>query len=63
MPRIPNASLAPEEGALERVLPRYARRSAPVHVVWPSRRFEPAVVTLLRQALAEALPRAVAGRR
>lgn len=51
--------LAPllEAGELERVLPRYARRSTPVHVVWPSRRFEPAAVALFRDALAEALPR------
>jgi DNA-binding transcriptional LysR family regulator len=52
-----------ESGGLERVLPRYARRSAPVHVVWPSRRFEPAAVALLREAIAEALPRTVRGRR
>jgi DNA-binding transcriptional LysR family regulator len=52
-----------ESGALERVLPRYARRSAPVHLVWPSRHFEPAAVTLFRDALAEALPRVVGARR
>lgn len=49
-----------ETGELERVLPRYARRSAPVHVLWPSRRFEPTAVALLRAAIAEALPRALA---
>lgn len=48
---------AVEAGVLERVLPRYAKRVAPVHIVWPSRRFEPAAVTLLREALAEELPR------
>jgi DNA-binding transcriptional LysR family regulator len=52
-----------ESGALERVLPRYARRSAPVHLVWPSRRFEPAAVTLFREALADALSSIVGGRR
>jgi len=46
-------------GVLERVLPRYALRGAVVHVVWPSRRFEPAAVALFREALAEALPRAL----
>lgn len=50
-----------ETGELERVLPRHARRSAPVHVVWPSRRFEPAAVALFREALAEALPRSLGG--
>jgi DNA-binding transcriptional LysR family regulator len=44
-----------ESGELERVLPRYALRGAPVHIVWPSRRFEPAAVRLLRDALVEAL--------
>jgi DNA-binding transcriptional LysR family regulator len=48
-------------GELERVLPRFARRSAPVHVLWPSRRFEPAAVALFREALAKALPRTLAG--
>ena len=46
-------------GVLERVLPRYALRGAVVHVVWPSRRFEPAAVALFREALAEALPRSL----
>lgn len=46
-------------GVLERVLPRYALRGAVVHIVWPSRRFEPAAVALFREALAEALPRAL----
>lgn len=50
-------------GVLERVLRRFARRSAPVHLVWPSRHFEPAAVTLFRKALADALPRIVSGRR
>ena len=45
-----------ESGDLERVLlPRYALRGAPLHIVWPSRGFEPAAVGLLRDALAEAL--------
>ncbi len=52
-----------EAGVLERVLPRHARRSAPVHLVWPSRRFEPVAVTLFRKALADALPRVLGGRR
>jgi len=46
-------------GVLERVLPRYALRGAVVHIVWPSRRFEPAAVALFREALAEALPRSL----
>lgn len=44
-----------ETGELERVLPRYALRGAPVQIVWPSRGFEPAAVRLLRDALVEAL--------
>lgn len=51
-----------ESGALERVLPRYARRSSPVHLVWPSRQLEPAAVSLFREALAEALPKFVRSR-
>jgi DNA-binding transcriptional LysR family regulator len=46
-------------GALERVLPRLAVRGAALHVVWPSRRFEPAAVVRFRQALEEGLPRAL----
>jgi hypothetical protein len=30
-------------------------RGAPLHVVWPSRGFEPAAVRLLRDAIVEAL--------
>lgn len=58
---VPVTLLGPlvETGEIERVLPRYARRSAPLHIVWPSRRFEPAAVTLFREALAEALPRSL----
>jgi DNA-binding transcriptional LysR family regulator len=48
-----------EKGEVERILPRYARRSDPAHVVWPSRRFEPAAVTLFREALVEALSRSL----
>jgi DNA-binding transcriptional LysR family regulator len=55
------AASAVEAGGLERVLPRHAQRSSPVHVVWPSRRFEPAAVRLFREMLAEALPRALGG--
>lgn len=44
-----------ESGELKRVLPRYALRGSPVHIVWPSRGFEPAAVRLLRDALVEAL--------
>jgi DNA-binding transcriptional LysR family regulator len=47
---------AHEAGAVERVLPRYALRSTPVHVVWPSRRHEPAAAAKLREALVAALP-------
>jgi DNA-binding transcriptional LysR family regulator len=49
-----------DTGEVERVLPRFARRTAPVHVVWPSRRFEPAAVSLFRDALVKELPRAIA---
>jgi DNA-binding transcriptional LysR family regulator len=49
-----------ESGELERVLPRYAVRGAQVHIVWPSRGFEPAAVRLLRDALVEALARTLA---
>lgn len=61
----PVAMFAPlvATGGLERVLPRYAQRSAPLHIVWPSRRFEPAAVALFREALAEALPHALDGSR
>ncbi len=57
----PLTMMAPlvEAGDVERVLPRYARPGAPVHIVWPSRRFEPAAVKLFREALAEALPRSL----
>jgi DNA-binding transcriptional LysR family regulator len=44
------------DGELLRILPRYARRSEPVHLLWPSRRFEPAAVARYREALAAALP-------
>jgi DNA-binding transcriptional LysR family regulator len=47
-------------GELERVLPRYAHRSSPVHVVWPSRGFEPAAVSLYRDALVQGLSPSVA---
>lgn len=54
---------SPDVASLERVLPRYRRRSAPVHLVWPSRWFEPAAVTLFWDALADAPPRIIGGRR
>jgi DNA-binding transcriptional LysR family regulator len=56
---LPVGFVAPfaEAGEMERVLPRYALRSSSVHVVWPSRRFEPAAVRLFREALAEGMPR------
>jgi DNA-binding transcriptional LysR family regulator len=59
----PVALLAPfvQSGELERVLPRYAQRSAEIHLVWPSRRFEPAAVTRFREVLAEALRRTLGG--
>ena len=44
-----------ESSELERVLPRYALRGSPLHIVWPSRGFEPAAVRLLRDAIVEAL--------
>lgn len=50
-----------ETGQLERVLPRYANHASPLHLVWPSRRFEAAAVTLFRHALAETLPRTLEG--
>jgi len=51
-----------DRGELERVLPRLALQGAAMHVVWPSRRFEPAAVVLYRRALEEALPKALACR-
>jgi DNA-binding transcriptional LysR family regulator len=58
---VPVTFVAPfaETGEIERVLPRYAQRTSPVHIVWPSRRFEPAAVRLFREALAESLPRSL----
>ena len=50
------------QGSVERVLPQHAVRGAPVHVVWPSRRFEPAAVARFREAVAEALTRSLAAR-
>jgi len=60
---IPVPFVAPhvQTGEIERVLSRYARRSSAVHIVWPSRRFEPAAVRLFREALAQALPLALGG--
>lgn len=46
-----------ERGEIERVLPRYAQKSALVRIVWPSRRFEPAAVVLYREAIANAFSR------
>ncbi len=46
-------------GRLERVLPRHAVRGPAMHVVWPSRRFEPAAVVRFRQALEAGLPAAL----
>jgi DNA-binding transcriptional LysR family regulator len=43
-------------GALERLLPALARRTTALHIMWPSRSFEPVAVTLLREALVAALP-------
>ncbi len=48
-----------EAGRLERVLPRHARRGPAMHVVWPSRRFEPAAVVRFRQALEAGIPPAL----
>jgi DNA-binding transcriptional LysR family regulator len=50
-----------KRGELERVLPRYGRPAAPVHIVWPSRQFEPAAVTLYRDAMAAHLGRTLGG--
>jgi len=41
---------------LARILPEYATTGAPLHVVYPSARFLPKRVTLLRDMLLEALP-------
>jgi len=49
-----------QSAELERVLPKLAQRGASVHVVWPSRRFEPAAVVRYRQALEESLPKMLA---
>lgn len=52
-----------QSGELERVLPKYSRGGASVHVVWPSRRFEPAAVARYRDALVAGMEGAVgAGR-
>ena len=59
---LPMFSVLVREGSLERVLPQHAVRGSPVHVVWPSRRFEPAAVARLRDAIVESLPRSLAGR-
>jgi DNA-binding transcriptional LysR family regulator len=59
---LPMFTALAREGALERVLPQHAVRGSPVHVVWPSRRFEPAAVTRLRDAIATAMTRSLAGR-
>ncbi len=59
---LPMFAAAARDGALERVLPQHAVRGAPVHVVWPSRRFEPVAVARLRDALVEAVTRSLAGR-
>ncbi len=56
---VPLVSALVKAGQLERVLPRWASRGAPLHLVWPSRRFEPIAVARYREALAEALPRAL----
>jgi DNA-binding transcriptional LysR family regulator len=50
-----------ERGALVRVLPSYALRDAPVHVVSAPLRHVPARVTLLRDFLLRELPRRLAG--
>lgn len=50
-------------GAAVRVLPALAQRTAPVHLVWPSRRFEPVAVALLRDALFDGLRRWMGERR
>jgi DNA-binding transcriptional LysR family regulator len=47
-------------GELERVLPKLALHGAAVHVVWPSRQFEPAAVVRYRQALEDSLPKLLA---
>lgn len=52
-------SAAGRLGQLERVLPRWASRGAPLHLVWPSRRFEPIAVARYREALAVTLTRAL----
>lgn len=46
---------------LVRILPDYATTGAPLHVVYPSARFLPKRVTLLRDLLLEALPPLLAG--
>lgn len=55
---VPLLGALARSGELERVLPRHVRPAAPMHVVWPSRRFEPAAVTLFRDAVVARLQRA-----
>ena len=50
-----------ERGALVRVLPSYALRDAPVHIVSAPLRHVPARVTLLRDFLLREIPRRLAG--
>jgi DNA-binding transcriptional LysR family regulator len=50
-----------ESGQLERVLPQYAHHGSAIHIVWPSRRFEPAAVSLFRDAIASSLSITLAG--
>jgi DNA-binding transcriptional LysR family regulator len=56
---IPMFASLVQGGELERVLPQYSRGGSPVHVVWPSRRFEPAAVGRFRAALVDGLGESV----
>lgn len=59
---LPTVQLPGETGGVElvRVLPRYAMRGGPLSLVWPSSRFMPRHVALLRDYLGEQLVKTLA---
>ena len=50
------ACSGPERGDLERVLPEYATVGEPLHLLYPTTRFLPKRVVLLRDHLVKELP-------
>lgn len=49
------------DGRLVRVLPRFASRKAPVHLVYPSRRHQPAKLRVFRDFIAANMGLALGG--